>query len=73
MTPNWQCTLPSYHYPGNDLDGFMERDAIVEYIKDYAKSFNPPIKEGVEVFSVKNNNPQGLLELATSIGNYTAD
>ena len=73
VTPNWQCTLPGYHYPGDDPDGFMERDAIVEYINDYAKSFNPPIKEGVEVFSVKKNNPQGLFELATSIGNYTAD
>ena len=73
VTPNWQCTLPGYHYPGDNPDGFMERDAIVGYIKDYAKSFNPPIKEGVEVFSVKKNNSQGLFELATSMGNYTAD
>nr|WP_319421836.1 MSMEG_0569 family flavin-dependent oxidoreductase [Pleurocapsa sp. FMAR1] len=73
VTPNWQCTLPGYHYPGDNPDGFMERDAIVEYIKDYAKSFNPPIKQGVEVFSVKKNNSQGLFELASSIGNYTAD
>ena len=73
VTPNWQCTLPGYHYPGDNPEGFMERDAIVEYIKDYAKSFKPPIKEGVEVFSVKKNNSQGLFELASSIGNYTAD
>ena len=73
VTPNWQCTLPGYHYPGDDPDGFMGRDAIVEYIKDYAKSFEPPIKEGVEVFSVKKNNSQGLFELNTSIDNYTAD
>jgi putative flavoprotein involved in K+ transport len=73
VTPNWQCTLPGYHYSGNDPDGFMEKDAIVEYIKDYAKSFNPPIKEGVEVFSVKKNNAQGLFEITSSIGNYTAD
>jgi len=73
VTPNWQCTLPGYHYPGDDPDGFMDRDAIVEYIQDYAKSFNPPIKEGVEVFSVKKNNAQGLFQLTTAIGNYTAD
>jgi len=72
VTPNWQCTLPGYHYLGNDPDSFMERDAIVEYIKDYAKSFDPPIKEGVEVFSVKKHN-SGSFELDTSIGNYTAD
>jgi putative flavoprotein involved in K+ transport len=73
VTPNWQCTLPGYHYSGNDPDGFMGKDAIVEYIKDYAKSFNPPIEEGVEVFSVKKNNSQGLFEITSSIGNYTAD
>ena len=73
VTPNWQCTLPGYHYPGDDPDGFMERDAIVEYIKDYAKSFNPPIKEGAEVFSIKKNQSQGLFELDTSIGKHTAD
>ena len=73
VTPNWQCTLPGYHYPGDNPDGFMERDAIVEYIRDYAKSFNPPIKEGLEVFSVKKNTSEGLFELVTSMGYYTAD
>ena len=73
VTPNWQCTLPGYNYPGDNPDGFMERDKIVEYIKDYAKSFNPPIKEGVEVFSVKKKLSQGLFELNTSIGSYTAN
>ncbi|VEP18193.1 Flavin-dependent oxidoreductase, MSMEG_0569 family [Hyella patelloides LEGE 07179] len=73
VTPNWQCTLPGYHYPGNDPNGFMEKDEIVNYIQEYAKSFNPPIKEGVEVFKVRKNQPGGLFELSTSLGNYTAD
>ena len=73
VTPNWQCTLPGYNYSGDDPNGFMQRDAIVEYIKNYAKSFDPPIKEGVEVFSVAKNNSQGLFEITSSIGNYTAD
>ena len=73
VTPNWQCTLPGYHYPGDDPDGFMEKDEIVEYVKDYAKSFNPPIKEGVAVLKVKKNQYRGLFELTTSIGNFTAD
>ena len=72
VTPNWQCTLPGYHYPGDNPDGFMERDKIVEYIQDYAKSFDPPIEEGVEVFSVKKLS-RGLFELDTSIGSYTAN
>ena len=73
VTPNWQCTLPGYHYQGDEPHGFMGKDAIVKYIKDYAQSFDPPIKEGVEVFSVKKNNSQGLFELVTSLGNYRAE
>ena len=73
VTPNWQCTLPGYSYPGNDPHGFMEKDEIVEYIKDYAKSFNPPIRTGVEVCRVRKNHSLGLFELATSLGELTAD
>ena len=73
VTPNWQCTLPGYHYSGSNPNGFMVKDEIVEYIKDYAKSFNPPIQEGVEVLQVRNNPSQELFELTTSRGNYTAD
>ncbi|MEL6881355.1 MAG: FAD-dependent oxidoreductase, partial [Cyanobacteria bacterium J06607_10] len=47
VTPNWQCTLPGYHYKGSDPNGFMQRDEIVQYVRDYAKSFGPCIKEGV--------------------------
>ncbi|MEM7593567.1 MAG: MSMEG_0569 family flavin-dependent oxidoreductase [Cyanobacteria bacterium P01_A01_bin.83] len=72
VTPNWQCTLPGYHYPGNEPNGFMEKDEIVNYIREYAKSFNPPVQEGVEVFQVKNQSGD-LFELSTSLGNYTAD
>ena len=72
VTPNWQCTLPGYPYQGDKPDGFMERDAITKYVKDYAKSFDPPIKEGVEVFSVKKRN-SGSFKLDTSIGSYTVD
>ncbi|MGK7938360.1 MAG: MSMEG_0569 family flavin-dependent oxidoreductase [Xenococcaceae cyanobacterium] len=73
VTPNWQCTLPGYHYAGEEPDGFMKKEEIVSYIKEYAKSFNPPIKEGVAVLRVKKNPSKGLFELTTSLGNYTAE
>jgi len=72
VTPNWQCTLPGYPYSGGDRDGFMQKDAIVQYIKDYAASFNPPIKEGVEVFKLCKTE-QNTFEVTTSIGIFTAD
>ena len=73
VTPNWQCTLPGYPYPGSDPHGFMRQDDIVAYIKSYAALFNPPVKEGVEVLSVRNSSAQGVFEVATSIGDFTAD
>jgi putative flavoprotein involved in K+ transport len=73
VTPNWQCKLPGYHYPGDDPHGFMQKDEIVKYIEEYAASFSPPVKEGVEVLSVRKNDTQNIFELSTSIGEYTAD
>jgi putative flavoprotein involved in K+ transport len=72
VTPNWQCSLPGYPYPGADHDGFMQKDEIVQYIKDYAASFAPPIKEGVEVYKLRKTS-QNIFEVTTSIGVFTAD
>ncbi|MDV3348169.1 MSMEG_0569 family flavin-dependent oxidoreductase [Leptothoe sp. LEGE 181152] len=71
VTPNWQCLLPGYPYPGNDPNGFMQRDEIVQYIEDYAKSFKPLIKEGVTVSKI--SKPENVFEIETSIGHYIAD
>ncbi|MFE4105081.1 MSMEG_0569 family flavin-dependent oxidoreductase [Almyronema epifaneia] len=71
VTPNWQCRLPGYPYRGDNPDGFMQRDQIVQYIEDYVAAFNPPLKEGVEVLRVRQN--RGRFEVSTSIGEFTAD
>ncbi|MEM1238328.1 MAG: MSMEG_0569 family flavin-dependent oxidoreductase [Cyanobacteria bacterium P01_H01_bin.26] len=71
VTPNWQCTLPGYPYPGSELNGFMQRDDIVRYIEDYAKSFQPLLKEGVTVSKI--TKPENVFEIDTSIGHYVAD
>jgi putative flavoprotein involved in K+ transport len=71
VTPNWQCKLPGYFYPGNDPQGFMQKDEILSYIRSYAASFGPPVLEGVEVLKACRN--QTGFELTTTIGTYTAD
>ena len=53
VTPNWQCTLPGHPYAGDDPDGFMVRDEIVDYVESYAASFDAPVREGVTVTSVE--------------------
>jgi len=59
VTPNWQCALPGYPYAEADPHGFMGRDQIVQYVQNYAQAFDPNIKEGVVVYNVQKNIPNG--------------
>ena len=72
VTPNWQCRLPGFDYDGNDPKGFMLKDEIVDYIKRYVASFNPPIKNNVSVERIYKEN-QDVFNIETSIGSFTAD
>lgn len=72
VTPNWQCKLPGFHYPGKDPHGFMPKDEIVEYVENYAKAFEAPVIEGVGVQKLsKDSNARYSVE--TSRGAITAD
>ena len=44
VTPNWQCQLPGFPYPGPDPHGFMLRDEIVAYMDAFVASFEPPLR-----------------------------
>jgi len=70
VTPNWQCRLPGFAYAGGDPDGFMPRDDIVAYIEAYAKSFAPPLREGVRVTAVRP--AAGGFEVDTTSGDFSA-
>ncbi|HXL25966.1 MAG TPA: MSMEG_0569 family flavin-dependent oxidoreductase [Chthoniobacterales bacterium] len=72
VTPNWQCQLPGFDYPGNDPHGFMAKEEIVQYLEAYARYFNPPVKEGVLVSNLRGHE-SGLFEIKTSEGDYSAD
>ena len=72
VTPNWQCQLPGFAYAGADPNGFMVKDEIVNYIEAYAKSFNPPLHEGVTVTRLTRNGAKGFA-LSTSYRDFTAD
>ena len=72
VTPNWQCQLPGFPYSGPDPHGFMVKDEIVRYIESYARSFQPPLHEGVEVSRLRRAEG-GAFELTTSAGVFTAD
>jgi putative flavoprotein involved in K+ transport len=73
VTPNWQCQLPGFPYQGNDPDGFMVKDEIVQYIEHFAASFEPPVREGAEVLRLRQDETQNRFEVQTTIGLYTAE
>jgi len=70
VTPNWQCQLPGFYYQGDDPDGFMVKDEIIQYIEDYAALFDPPIRNGVTVEEIVQEDD--LFKLSSTDGIYTA-
>jgi putative flavoprotein involved in K+ transport len=67
VTPNWQCQLPGWPYQGDDPDGFMVLDQILEYLDGYVEATNPRVYEGVRVTAL-HPGAHGGFELATSTG-----
>ena len=62
VTPNWTLNFPGHPYKGIDPNGFMKRDEFVEYISNWAKSFNAPIRKNINIKSIKIQNSKFLLE-----------
>jgi putative flavoprotein involved in K+ transport len=72
LTPNWATWLPGWHYDGPDPHGFMNRDQVVDYLQGYARSFQAPVREGVEVRAL-HAAPGGGYRLDTGDGELHAD
>ncbi len=71
VTPNWQCQLPGHPYAGDDPDGFMTKNQIIDYLDDFAEKVNPPIRLNTSVNRV--NDDRGVYHIDTSSGRLTAD
>ncbi|WP_445441935.1 MSMEG_0569 family flavin-dependent oxidoreductase [Clavibacter sp. km1a] len=72
VTPNWQCVLPGFPYDGDDPDGFMTRDQVLDWIRRYAASFDAPVIEGVLVTRLRGAAAGGF-EVVTDQGTLLAD
>jgi putative flavoprotein involved in K+ transport len=70
VSPNWAMRLPGFEYAGDDPDGFMPRDQIVDYLERYAASFGAPVHTGVKVQSIDSDSNGYMLR--TSEGDYAA-
>ena len=71
VTPNWSMRLPGGHYDGDDPDGFMPRDEIVDHFVRYAQRFGAPVRAGVEVLALQGNGSGGF-RLRTTSGDIRA-
>jgi putative flavoprotein involved in K+ transport len=68
VTPNRQMELPDFPYTGDDPEGFMTRDEVVQYIDDFIASFHPPLRLGVEAHSVAEKAPGDGFTVETDAG-----
>ena len=71
VTPNWTLQLPDHSYDQADPDGFMPRDGVVAYLERYAARCASPVREGVQVTSLRPG-PNGRFLLETSAGEIRA-
>jgi putative flavoprotein involved in K+ transport len=73
IAPNWSMVLPGFAYPGDEPDGFMGKDQVVEHLVDYGRSFGAPVVEGARVMGVdRHASNEGFL-LRTDDGTIEAD
>jgi cation diffusion facilitator CzcD-associated flavoprotein CzcO len=71
VTPNWSVQLPGHPYDGDDPDGFMPRNELVAHLERYAAAVDAPVREGVEVSSLRPHS-EGGFELESSGGEIVA-
>ena len=58
--PNWMVRLPGFAYEGNEPEGFMNREAVMEFIEAYARRISPPVRCGVQVRALRLSGSSGL-------------
>lgn len=73
VSPNWTTSVPGFDYRGNDPDGFMPRDEVVDHWRAYAASIAAPIEleTAVTRLRTREDGRPGFL-LDTSRGAFEA-
>ncbi len=71
LTPNRQCRLPSFAYPGDDPDGYMSAAEVARFVRSYARHVDAPVTTGVRVCSLTRAASSGY-EVRTDQGTWHA-
>ncbi len=61
LTPNWESRLPGFAYTGPDPDGFRTMPETINFLSEYAVSFNAPVETETEVLSVESHSDGYLI------------
>ena len=54
VSPNWAIKLPGAEYQGDDRDGYLSREEIVETFERYVARFDLPVRFNTSVTSVES-------------------
>lgn len=71
--PAWHDRFPGMEFKDIDPDGFVAKEAVAEYLEDYAKMINAPIHTGVEVFKAERIEGSSAFRVETSDGIIEAE
>ena len=66
--PAWHDRFPNMLFPNSHGDTFIAKEQIADYFAAYAKSFNAPIRTGVEVLSAERLSGRPGFRVETSQG-----
>ncbi|MCW4459864.1 NAD(P)/FAD-dependent oxidoreductase [Microbacterium sp. MPKO10] len=70
--PSWHDRLPEKEYDGLSSEEFASKDTIVEYLEDYAREVQVPVRCGVDVTSLRCLPGESGYRVETSDGDYQA-
>ena len=62
LTPNWQSRLPGFAYSGSDPDGYRTMPETIEFLSDYATSFDAPVETETTVLTVRAHDDGYVVE-----------
>ena len=68
LTPNWMARLPSHAYDGDDPDGYMNMEQVVNFVSGYADRIHAPVETQTEVHGLLRRG-EGY-RIATSHGDW---
>jgi putative flavoprotein involved in K+ transport len=74
VSPNWTTSVPGFAYRGDEPDGFMPRDELLEHWRAYASAIGAPVELDTEVTRLVAADGPGAarFQLTTSRGEIEA-